>query len=189
MSNSIGNIFRLTTFGESHGASIGGIIDGCPAGIEIDYAFIEKELQRRSPISDFETLRKEDEKVEFLSGIYQNKTLGTPIAFEIKNSKSNSSDYNELSTIYRPSHADYTYDAKYGFRDPRGGGRASARETAARIVGGAIAKTILKKSGIDIYAYVSQIGKITCPKEYSELNLNDTDRFSSRCPHEATHKK
>jgi chorismate synthase len=156
--NSIGHTFRLSTYGESHGPAIGGIIDGCPAGLQIDYTFIQNELNRRRPgQSSITSQRKEEDKVEFLSGIFENKTTGTPISFIIYNKDQQPSDYDHLKNIFRPSHADYTYDKKYGIRDHRGGGRASARETATRGVGGAIAKSILIKAGIDITAFVSQI--------------------------------
>ena len=151
MNNSFGNIFRLTTFGESHGKAIGGIIDGCPAGYKIDLDHISYEMQRRKPgQSKIVTQRKEDDSVEFLSGIFEGKTTGTPIGFLIKNKDQKSKDYDHLKDSFRPSHADFVYEKKYGFRDYRGGGRSSARETACRVVAGAIAKQILEN--IDIYA-------------------------------------
>ena len=151
--NTFGHIFRLTSFGESHGAAIGGVIDGCPAGIELDFDFIQQELNRRKPgQSKITTSRKEDDEVQFLSGIYEGKTTGTPIGFVIWNKNQHSSDYNNIKQAYRPSHADYTYQIKYGIRDPRGGGRSSARETVSRCVAGAIAKQILQQYGVKIYA-------------------------------------
>ena len=159
--NTFGNIYRLTSFGESHGPGIGGVIDGCPAGIELDTDFIQKELNRRKPgQSKITTPRKEDDEVQFLSGIYEGKTTGTPIGFIIWNKNQHSSDYDNMKTVYRPSHADYTYQTKYGIRDPRGGGRSSARETIARCVAGAIAKLALRQKGIHIQAYTSQVGPI-----------------------------
>ena len=172
--NTFGNIYRLTSFGESHGPGIGGVIDGCPAGIELDTAFIQQELNRRKPgQSRITTPRKEDDEVQFLSGIYEGKTTGTPIGFIIWNKNQHSSDYDNMKTVYRPSHADYTYQTKYGIRDPRGGGRSSARETIARCVAGAIAKLALKQYGIQIQAYTSQVGPIklagSYPKPASEM--------------------
>ena len=147
--NTFGNIFRLTSYGESHGAAIGGVIDGCPSGITMDMDFIQNELNRRRPgQSKITTPRKENDEVEFLSGIYDGKTTGTPIGFIIRNANQHSSDYDNLKDLYRPSHADYTYNQKYGVRDHRGGGRSSARETIARCVAGAIAKLALKQLNI-----------------------------------------
>lgn len=183
--NSFGKIFTLTSFGESHGEAIGGIIDGCPAGLEIDLNFIQSELDRRRPgQSAITTQRKEDDKVEFLSGIFEGKTLGTPIGFSIKNEDQKSKDYDHNKDVYRPSHADYTYDAKYGIRDYRGGGRASARETISRVVAGAIAKLILKKYNISINAYTSQVGDVKLLKKYQELDLNKIESNAVRCPDE-----
>ena len=183
--NSFGNIFRLTTFGESHGIAIGGVIDGCPAGLEIDIEFIQAELQKRKPgQSRITTQRKEDDKVEFLSGIFEGKTTGTPIGFVIYNSDQKSKDYDHIKDKFRPSHADYTYHEKYGHRDYRGGGRSSARETASRVVGGAIAKLILKHHGININAYVSQVGDIKVLKPYQELDLTKTFNNPVHCPDE-----
>ncbi|HEY4797870.1 MAG TPA: chorismate synthase, partial [Bacteroidia bacterium] len=185
MSNSIGKIFTLTAFGESHGTALGGIIDGCPAGLEIDLDFIQKELDRRKPgQSKIVTQRKESDKVEFLSGIFEGKTTGTPIGFIIKNENQRSSDYDHLIDAYRPSHADYTYDAKYGIRDHNGGGRASARALVSSVVGGAVAKLLLKKYGIKISAYTSQVGDILLQKKYSDLDLSKTDSNAVRCPDE-----
>lgn len=158
--NTFGYLFRLTTFGESHGAATGGVIDGCPAGISIDFEFIQQELDRRKPVYPGSTTRKEPDLVEFLSGILDNKTLGTPIGFLVKNLSAQSADYDELSLLYRPSHADYTYEKKYGVPVCRGGGRASGRETVARVVAGAIAKLLLKSSNIEIMAFISQVGNI-----------------------------
>ncbi|MEO5642171.1 MAG: chorismate synthase [Bacteroidia bacterium] len=181
--NSFGTLFRLTTFGESHGVAIGGVIDGCPAGITIDAEFIRSEMRRRRPgQSKIVTQRKEEDEVEFLSGIYESKTTGAPIGFFVRNSDAKPKDYDALKDIYRPSHADFTYDVKYGFRDHRGGGRSSARETVARVVAGAVAKLILIQSGITIQAYVSQVGKISLTKPANELDLSLTEKNMMRCP-------
>jgi len=181
--NSFGKLFTLTTFGESHGKAIGGIIDGCPAGLALDFDFIQTELNRRKPgQSAIVTQRKEDDTVEFLSGIFEGKTLGTPIGFTIKNKDQQPSDYDHNKDVYRPSHADFTYDAKYGIRDYRGGGRSSARETACRVVAGAIAKLLLKKHHIEIKAYTSQVGDIKLLKKYSDLDLTAVDNSIVRCP-------
>ena len=154
--NTFGNIFRLTSFGESHGQAVGGIIDGCPSGIELDMGFIQAELDRRRPgQSSITTPREEGDKVSFLSGVFEGKSTGAPIAFVIINKNQNSSDYDNLKNIYRPSHADYTYAKKYGHRDHRGGGRSSARETIARVVAGAVAKLILKKLSKKLFALFS----------------------------------
>jgi len=188
--NSFGNIFRLTSFGESHGEAIGGIIDGCPAGIEINNKFIQSELNRRKPgQSNITTARNEVDSVEFLSGIYEGKTLGTPIAFTVKNQDRRSSDYDLLKNLYRPSHADFTYQSKYGIRDYRGGGRSSARETIARVVGGAIAKIVLQKFKINIVAYTSQVGPIRLEKSHNDLDLKTIEATSIRCPDLATAEK
>lgn len=181
--NTFGNIYRLTSFGESHGPGIGGVIDGCPAGIEVDEAFIQRELDRRKPgQSRITTPRKEDDEVRFLSGIYEGKTTGTPIGFIVWNKNQHSSDYEEMKTVYRPSHADYTYDMKYGIRDPRGGGRSSARETIARCVGGALAKLALRPYGIRIQAYTSQVGPIRLEKDYRTYDLSRVESNIVRCP-------
>lgn len=181
--NTFGTLFRLTTFGESHGEAIGGIIDGCPANININLEEIQKEIDRRKPgQSDITTPRIEDDKVEILSGIFNDTTLGTPIGFIIRNKDQKSADYNNLKDTYRPSHADYTYEAKYGIRDYRGGGRSSARETACRVVAGAIAKQILIKLTISIQAYVKSIGTIKCELPYTQLNLSQTEKNIVRCP-------
>lgn len=181
--NTFGQIFRLTSFGESHGKGIGGIIDGCPAGVEIDMEFVQNELNRRKPgQSKITTQRGESDQVEFLSGIFEGKTQGTPIGFVVWNKDQHSSDYNDLKDIFRPSHADYTYIQKYGTRDHRGGGRSSARETIARVVAGAVAKLLLKKVGVNIQAYVSRVGEIDINKAYTELDLSQTESNIVRCP-------
>lgn len=181
--NSLGKLFTLTTFGESHGEAIGGIIDGCPAGLKIDSAFIQHELNRRRPgQSHIVTQRKESDTFRLLSGIFNETTTGTPIGFIINNEDQKPKDYDHNTDVYRPSHADYTYDAKYGIRDHRGGGRSSARETACRVVGGAIAKLLLKQYGISVQAYTSQVGEIKLLKDYHDLDLNTTDENVVRCP-------
>jgi chorismate synthase len=181
--NTFGHIFRLTSFGESHGRGIGGIIDGCPAGVELDIALIQNDLARRKPgQSKITTQRQEPDQVEFLSGIFEGKTQGTPIAFAIWNKDQHSNDYNDLKDVFRPSHADFTYIRKYGTRDYRGGGRSSARETIARVVAGAIAKQILAKIGVSVQAFVSQVGEIKLDKSYTELDLSKTEDNIVRCP-------
>ena len=168
--NTFGTIFRLTTFGESHGAAIGGVVDGMPAGVTIDLEFIRSEMARRRPGQNaLVTPRNEADEVEFLSGIYEGRSTGTPVGFIIRNTDTRSSDYDDLSRWYRPSHADYTYYQKYGFRDPRGGGRSSARETAVRVVGGALAKMVLREKGISIKAHLSQVGNETDPEAMQAL--------------------
>ncbi|MDT0554804.1 chorismate synthase [Patiriisocius hiemis] len=172
--NTFGTLFKLTTFGESHGEAIGGIIDGCPAGLKIDYNAITAEMQRRKPgQSAIVTQRKEPDTVAFYSGIFEGTTTGTPIGFIIKNTNQKSKDYTHIKDTYRPSHADYTYDKKYGIRDYRGGGRSSARETACRVVAGAIAKQLIKE--INITAYVSSVGTLELDKHYSELNFSEIE--------------
>lgn len=179
--NTFGHLFRLTTFGESHGIAIGGIIDGFPSGLKVDFKKIKLEMQRRKPgQSAIVTQRKEEDEVEFLSGIFEEVTTGTPIAFKIVNTNAKSKDYSHLKDTYRPSHADYTYDVKYGIRDYRGGGRSSARETAARVVAGAMAKQLL--DGISIKAYVSSVGNITLDKDYKKLDFSLTESNPVRCP-------
>lgn len=181
--NSIGTLFRLTTFGESHGVAIGGVVDGCPAGLPFDFELVQTEMRRRRPgQSRIVTQRKEQDEVEFLSGIFEGKSTGAPIGFIIRNADARSSDYDALKEVYRPSHADYTYDAKYGIRDHRGGGRSSARETACRVVGGAIAKMILAQHGIKIQAWVSQVGEISISKDYRTHNLALSETNMVRCP-------
>lgn len=183
MGNSLGSIFRLTTFGESHGEAIGGIIDGCPAGLNIDIDFIQKELDRRKPgQSHIVTQRKESDTVNFLSGIFEGFTTGAPIGFIIHNENQKSKDYEHLKDVYRPSHADYTYEEKYGHRDYRGGGRSSARETACRVVAGAIARLLLKHYGVEIFAYVSQVHHIKSNKLHTEINVVDIEKNIIRCP-------
>lgn len=183
MSNTFGTIFRLTSFGESHGKAVGGIIDGCPAGITLDEDFIQQELNRRRPgQSKITTMRNESDKVQFLSGVFEGKTTGTPIAFAIWNADQNSKDYNNLKDIYRPSHADYTYQSKYGIRDHRGGGRSSARETIARVVAGAVAKLVLKQLHISIHAYTSQVGHIKLTGTYKNYDLSTIESNIVRCP-------
>ncbi len=179
--NSFGQVFKVTTFGESHGRAIGGIIDGCPAGLELDLEKIQEDLNRRKPgQSAIVTQRKEPDTVEFYSGIFEGKTTGTPIGFAIHNTNQKSKDYTHIKDSYRPSHADYVYDQKYGFRDYRGGGRSSARETASRVVAGAIAKQLL--SDIKINAFVSQVGKIELKKPYSDLDFSQIESNPVRCP-------
>jgi chorismate synthase len=181
--NTTGKLFCLTTFGESHGDAIGGVIDGCPPGLKINMDFIQNELERRKPGQSFLTTeRKETDKVEFLSGIFNGKTTGTPIGFIIKNINKKTEDYEFLKDVYRPSHADYTYEKKYGIRDYRGGGRASARETATRVVGGAVAKIFLKNAGIKIFAYVSKIGNIELEKDFKVLDFEQIEKSLVRCP-------
>ncbi|AXG71178.1 chorismate synthase [Kordia sp. SMS9] len=179
--NTFGSLFKLTTFGESHGAAIGGIIDGCPAGLELDLKMIQHEMNRRKPgQSAIVTQRKEPDAVEFYSGIFEGKTTGVPIGFAIHNTNQKSRDYSHIKETYRPSHADYVYDQKYGHRDYRGGGRSSARETACRVVAGAIAKQLL--SNIKINAFVSSVGEITLDKHYQELDFSLTESNPVRCP-------
>ena len=185
MGNTIGNLFKLTTFGESHGKMIGGVIDGCPSGLKLDFSAIQSELDRRKPgQSEITTSRKESDKVNFLSGIFENTTTGAPIGFIIPNDDAKSKDYSNIKDIFRPSHADYTFEKKYGIRDYRGGGRSSARETACRVVAGAVAKQLLRHYGIDLVAYVSSVGAI----EIKQLNYNFKDLISKsnsnivRCP-------
>jgi chorismate synthase len=190
VSNAFGTIFKLSTFGESHGVAIGGMIDGCPAGLKIDIDLIQSELERRKPgQSEITTQRKEDDKVEFLSGIFEGFTTGTPIGFIIKNEDQKTKDYAHLKDSYRPSHADFTYEKKYGLRDYRGGGRSSARETACRVVAGAVAKLLLKEKNIAINAFVKQVGEIKIGKTFHELDLSKTEKNIIRCPDEATADK
>lgn len=183
MSSTYGKIFKISTFGESHGKAIGVTIDGCPSGIDFDEAFIQHELDRRKPgQSRITTQRKEADTFEVLSGVFEGKTTGTPIGIVIYNEDQRSKDYGHISDKFRPSHADYTYSAKYGIRDYRGGGRSSARETAARVAAGALAKLVLKSLGIKIYSYVSQIGRMPLKKTYKELDLSKIDDNAVRCP-------
>ena len=182
-SNSFGHLFRLTTFGESHGIAIGGVVDGCPAGLGIDLDFINNELAKRRPgQSAIVTQRKEEDEVEIISGIFEGKTTGASIGFVIKNNNQKSQDYTHIKDSFRPSHADYTYYKKYGNRDYRGGGRSSARETACRVVGGAIAKLLLTYYQIDITAYVYQVGDVKILKDYHELDFSKIESNNVRCP-------
>lgn len=182
--NSFGKLFKLTTFGESHGPAIGGVIDGCPAGLELDFEAIQEELNRRKPgQSAIVTQRKEPDTVEFYSGIFEGQTTGTPIGFVIHNANQKSKDYSHIKDTYRPSHADYTYDEKYGVRDYRGGGRSSARETASRVVAGAIAKQLLKD--IKITAYVDSVGNISLDKPHYEVDFSLIETNPVRCPDKA----
>ncbi|WP_370091695.1 chorismate synthase [Winogradskyella sp.] len=186
--NTFGKLFRLTTFGESHGVAIGGIIDGCPSGIKLDFEAIQNELDRRKPgQSKIVTQRKEPDTFEFLSGIFEGQTTGTPIGFIIKNTNQKSKDYSHIKDVYRPSHADYTYDKKYGVRDYRGGGRSSARETACRVVAGAIAKQFL--SSIKINAFTSSVGDVFMDKPYQDLDFSKIESNVIRCPDEGTAEK
>lgn len=181
--NTYGKQFRITTFGESHGAGIGVVIDGCPAGLYLDTAFIQQELNRRKPgQSKITTQRKEKDEFEVLSGVFDGKTTGTPLTLMIWNEDAKSKDYAHIADQFRPSHADYTYTEKYGIRDYRGGGRSSARETAARVASGAVAKLLLQPMGLQIDAYVSQVGKIKLSKEYTSLDLSLTENNIVRCP-------
>lgn len=183
MFNSFGNIFRLTSFGESHGKGIGGVIDGFPSGIKIDMDFIQNELRRRRPgQSRITTSRKEEDEVEFFSGIFEGRSTGCPIGFIVWNQNQHSNDYDNIKDLYRPSHADYTYNIKYGIRDHRGGGRSSARETISRVVGGALAKLALRQLGIKITAYTSQVGPIKLEKNYTEYDLDLIETNPVRCP-------
>ncbi len=179
--NTFGTLFKVMTFGESHGVAIGGVLDGCPAGIQLDLEAIQTELDRRKPgQSAIVTQRKEPDSVEFYSGIFEGKTTGTPIGFAIHNTNQKSHDYSHIKDSYRPSHADYVYDQKYGFRDYRGGGRSSARETASRVVAGAIAKQFLKD--IKINAYVSQVGDLALNTDYKDLDFSLIESNDVRCP-------
>lgn len=181
--NTFGTLFRLTSFGESHGVAVGGVIDGCPPGLLIDLDFIQSELDRRRPgQSRITTPRKEADRVEFLSGIFEGKSTGAPIGFLIRNENQQSSDYDHLKMVYRPSHADYTYHLKYGHRDHRGGGRSSARETISRVVAGAVAKLYLKQIGIQISAFTSQVGPIRLEHDYKAYDLSLTEENMVRCP-------
>ncbi len=181
--NTFGNIFRLTSFGESHGKAIGGVIDGFPAGISIDEDFIQHELDRRRPgQSALTTARKEADKVEFLSGIYEGVSTGCPIGFVIWNTNQHSNDYDNMKDVFRPSHADYTYTQKYGVHDHRGGGRSSARETIARVVGGALAKLALKQLGVTVTAFTSQVGIYKLDKDYTHYDLSVAEENPVRCP-------
>lgn len=189
MGNSYGTLFKISTFGESHGKALGVIIDGCPAGLDIDEAFIQQELTRRKPgQSRITTQRSEDDTFEILSGVFEGKSTGTPICMVIHNKDFKSKDYSHIADKYRPSHADYTYDVKYGVRDYRGGGRSSARETAARVAAGAVAKMLLQQKGISIAAYVSRVGEIEAP-HYTQMDLSRTEDNIVRCPDAETADK
>ena len=186
MSNSFGSKFRISTFGESHGKAIGVTVDGCPAGIEVDEEFIQSELARRKPgQSKITTQRKEDDEFQILSGVFEGKTTGAPLAMIIFNTNQKSKDYSHIAKSYRPSHADFTYQEKYGIRDYRGGGRSSARETAARVAAGALAKLVLNQLGVKVVAYVSQVGPLKTDKPYISLDLSKTENNIVRCPDEA----
>ena len=181
--NSFGQLLRLTTFGESHGVAIGGVVDGFPAGVVIDEDFIRREMQRRRPgQSAITTQRNEQDEVKFLSGIFEGRSTGTPIAFIIENSNNRSNDYDNLREAFRPSHADYVYDRKYGVRDHRGGGRSSARETAVRVCAGALAKLALNRLGISVQAYTSQVGDIVLDGDYTHYDLSTAETNAVRCP-------
>ena len=183
MRNTFGNLFRLTTFGESHGEAIGGVVDGMPPGIDIDLAFIQNELNRRRPgQSRITTSRQEADQVELLSGVFEGKSTGCPIGFIVRNQNQHSQDYEDLRSLFRPSHADYTYYNKYGIRDHRGGGRSSARITISRVVGGALAKLVLQQKGITIQAYTSQVGAIALERDYHRYDLSLTETNAVRCP-------
>lgn len=185
--NTFGEIFRLTTFGESHGPALGGVIDGMPSGIEMSLDAIQEQLARRRPgQSAIVTGRNESDSVEILSGLFEGRSTGTPIGFIIRNTNQHSADYDNMRHTWRPSHADFTYQTKYGIRDHRGGGRASARETAARVVGGAFARQALATLGITVQAYTSQVGDIAVPLPYTELDLGLTENNTVRCPHRPT---
>ena len=184
--NEFGNLLRLTTWGESHGEALGGVIDGFPAGVTIDFTRLNEVVARRRPgYSGTSTSRREPDEVEFLSGIYDGRTLGTPIAFVVRNRDTRSADYEELRDKYRPNHADFTYQAKYGIRDHRGGGRSSGRETVARVVAGALAMQVLESLGITVNAYAARIGNVAISKHYSALDFSKTYTNDVRCPQES----
>ena len=181
--NTFGHIFRLTTFGESHGEAVGGVVDGMPAGIDIDIDFIQQELNRRRPgQSSITTSRQEADQIELLSGVFEGKSTGCPIGFIVRNTNQHSQDYENMRCLFRPSHADYTYFQKYGIRDHRGGGRSSARITISRCVGGALAKLVLKQLGISVQAYTSQVGNIALERDYKLYDLSQTETNAVRCP-------
>ena len=183
MRNTFGHLFTLTTFGESHGAAIGGVVDGMPAGIAVDLDFIQAELNRRRPgQSQLTTSRQEADQVELLSGVFEGHTTGTPIGFIVRNGDHHSADYDNLRNLFRPSHADYTYYYKYGTRDHRGGGRSSARITISRVVAGALAKLALRQVGISVQAYTSQVGDIALDRDYQHYDLQLTETNAVRCP-------
>ena len=183
--NTIGKLYTLTSFGESHGEAMGGVIDGCPAGFALSLDEVQRELDKRKPgQSDLTSARNEEDRVEFLSGVFEGMTTGMPIGFIVRNRDQRSKDYEELKEIFRPSHADYTLEQKYGIRDYRGGGRASAREHVSRVVAGAIAKQVLRARGVFVQAYTSQIGHVGLDRSYTELDLNDAEKNAVRCPDE-----
>lgn len=190
MRNTFGHIFTLTTFGESHGEAVGGVVDGMPPGIDIDVQFVQNELNRRRPgQSSITTDRKEADEVSFLSGVFEGKSTGAPIAFMVTNANQHSKDYDNLRHLYRPSHADFTYQQKYGLRDHRGGGRSSARVTLSRCVAGALAKLVLQRLGITVQAYVSQVGDIALQRDYRLYDLSKTESNAVRCPDEEKAKQ
>lgn len=190
MSNTLGNIFKITSFGESHGPGVGVVIDGCPAGISLDQTFIQSELDRRKPgQSRITTQRKEGDEFEFFSGVFEGKSTGAPITILIKNQDQKSKDYDHIKDVYRPSHADFTYQEKYGIRDYRGGGRSSARITAGWVAAGAVAKLVLNQIDVKCQAYVSQVGDLKLEKKYSELDLDKIDSNDVRCPDDETASK
>lgn len=190
MSNTFGRIFRVTTFGESHGAGIGGVMDGFPAGIRIDMDFIQSELNRRRPgQSHITTARNESDRVEILSGVFEGTSTGCPIGFLVRNTNQHSDDYDNIRDLYRPSHADFTYTQKYGLRDHRGGGRSSARETISRCVAGAFAKLALQQLGVRVTAYTSQVGDIIADKHYSEYDFDTIEQNPVRCPDQEAAQK
>ena len=183
MRNTFGNIFTLTSFGESHGEGVGGVIDGMPAGIAVDLDFIQSELDRRKPgQSKITTSRAEGDKVEILSGVFEGRTTGCPIGFLVRNTNQHSHDYENVRNVFRPSHADFTYTQKYGLRDYRGGGRSSARETISRVVGGAFAKLALRQHSIDVTAYTSQVGDIAIGRDYHQFDFTEIEKNPVRCP-------
>ncbi len=189
MANTFGKIFAVTTFGESHGPGIGAVIDGCPAGLTVDEEYIQRELDRRKPgQSKITTQRREEDTFQILSGIFEGKTTGAPLTLFIANTDARSKDYSHLENTFRPSHADFTYQTKYGIRDHRGGGRSSARETAARVAAGAVAKLFISSIGMRVQAFVSQVGEIKSPP-YTELDLQKTENNIVRCPDPATAEK
>lgn len=185
--NSFGNFYKLTSFGESHGKAVGGVIEGIMPGLDIDMDFLQAEMNRRRPgQSSITTPRDEKDQVEILSGLFNGKATGTPMGFLVWNGDQRSDDYSNIKDVFRPSHADYTYLTKYGIRDHRGGGRSSARETISRVFAGAVAKLILRREGITVQAYTSQVGQIKCEKHYTQMDLGKTDDNIVRCPDEAT---
>ena len=190
MMNTIGRLFRLTSFGESHGVAVGGVVDGCPAGIVLSVEELQEELDRRRPgQSPLVSGRKETDRLEVLSGIFEGKTTGMPIAFMVRNRDCRPEDYEALKDVFRPSHADFTWESKYGIRDWRGGGRSSAREHVARVVAGGIARQVLQRQGIRIVAYTSQVGNVALPEGYVPDSVMDVEKSAVRCPHSRTADK